>query len=263
MVRTYTPEGLTQTISELRAIFDLVRVVDPIRAVDQHLSDPLSGGQSENDVNCFSVWTNRRERCLNCISLRALQEGERQTKYEFINSDVYYVVAMPIIVDGRSLVLEIISKVNDRVMLNAYGSNEFVSRITAFNAQLHLDVATGLFNKSYFDEKLFLMCNKAVLNKTDVAIAMMDVDGFEHVSTHFGQQVADEAIIAIGRLLTANISRRRSSSRWARPAPIRNPTRRCLNRVSAKAVRIRPSMAMRKARWRSRSAQRPMANSMD
>ena len=38
---------------------------------------------------------------------------------------------------------------------------------------------------------------------------MMDVDGFEHVSTHFGQQVADEAIIAIGRLLTANISRRR------------------------------------------------------
>ena len=53
------------------------------------------------------------------------------------------------------------------------------------------------------------MCSKAILNKTDVAVAFLDVDGFEHVANHFGYQVADEAIIAIGRLLTAKVSRRR------------------------------------------------------
>jgi len=209
MTRKYTPEGLAQALGELQAIFDLVRVVEPVRAVEYHLTDSIGTGQNDADLNCHAVWNHRRERCLNCISLRALQEGERQTKYEFIDNDIFYVVAMPIEVEGRPLVLEIVSKVNDQVLLSAYGINEFVSRITAFNAQLHLDSSTGLFNKQYFDEKLFLMCNKAAINKTDVAVAMMDVDGFEHVASHFGHQVADEAIIAIGHLLTANVSRRR------------------------------------------------------
>lgn len=209
MTQKYTAEGLAQALGELRAIFDLVRVVEPVRAVEHHLTDPIGDGQGDAEYNCYSVWNHRSERCLNCISLFALQEGERQTKYEFVNDDIFYVVAMPIEVDGSPLVLEIVSKVSDRVLLNAYGINEFVSRITAFNAQLHLDSGTGLFNKHYYDEKLFLLCNKAAINKTDVAVAMMDVDGFEHVATHFGHQVADEAIIAIGHLLTANVSRRR------------------------------------------------------
>ena len=209
MVQKYTAERLERTVEDLRAIFDLVRVVEPIRAVEQHLNDPIGDGLPSEDFNCYSVWENRRERCVNCISLRAIQEGERQTKYEFINNDIFYVVSMPVEVEGRVYALEMVNKVNDRVLLNAYGNNEFVSRITAFNARRHLDEGTGLFNKHYFDEKLFLLCNKAALNKTDVSVAMMDVDGFEHVANHFGHQVADEAIIAIGRLLTANVSRRR------------------------------------------------------
>ncbi len=209
MTRKYTAEGLERTMQELRAIFDIVRVVDPVHTVEQKLDMPIGEGADGTRFSCYSVWNDRQERCLNCISLRAVQEGQRQTKYEFINKDIFYVVAMPVEVDGRALSLEIVSKVNDRVLLSAYGVNEFVSRITAFNSQLHLDAVTGLFNKQYYDERLFLLCNKAALNKTDVAVAMMDVDGFEHVANHFGHQVADEAIIAIGRLLSANVSRRR------------------------------------------------------
>ena len=209
MTLKYTAEGLAQALLELRAIFDLVRVVEPVHGTVQHLHAPIGDGAPDVDASCYSVWSNRRERCINCISLRAIQEGERQTKYEFVGNDIFYVVAMPIEVEGNPRALEIVSKVNDRVLLSAYGVNEFVSRITAYNTQLHLDTPTGLFNKQFFDEKLFLMCNKAALNKTDVAVAMLDVDGFEHVANHFGHQVADEAIIAIGRLLTANVSRRR------------------------------------------------------
>ena len=209
MTLKYTAQGLERAMTELRAIFDLVRVVEPVRAVETHLTQPIGDGQDVADYNCFSVWNHKQERCLNCISLRAVQEGERQTKYEFDGNEIFYVVSMPIDLDGRALALEMVSKVTDHVLLSAYGTNEFVSRITAYNAQLHLDHGTGLFNKHYFDEKLFLLCNKAALNKTDVAVAMMDVDGFEHVSTHFGHHVADEAIIAIGRLLSANVSRRR------------------------------------------------------
>ena len=196
-------------MSEMRAVFDLVRVVDPVQTTVQALAESVVDGCPQEDYNCFSVWNHRSERCLNCISLQALQSGERQTKYEFVNRDIFYVVALPVEVDGRKLVLEAVSKVNDQVLLSAYGTNEFVSRITAFNAQLHLDGATGLFNRQYYFEKLFLLCNKAALNKTDVAVAMVEIDGFEHVASHFGISVAEEAIIAIGRLLTANVSHRR------------------------------------------------------
>lgn len=209
MTQKYTAEGLERALTELRLIFDLARVVEPVRAIEPHLQVSFGEGRADVETSCYAVWNNRRERCMNCISLRAIQEGERQTKYEFVGDDIFYVVAVPIEVDGRLMALEIVNKVNDRVLLSAYGVNEFVSRITAFNAQLHLDPSTGLFNKQFYDEKLFLLCNKAALNKTDVAVAMLDVDGFEHVSSHFGHQVADEAIIAIGRLLTANVSRRR------------------------------------------------------
>ena len=209
MTRKYTFEGIERAMQELRAVFDLVRLVEPVRAVEDHVTNPTVTGAADSDISCYSVWNHRSERCLNCISLRALQEAERQTKYEFINKDIFYVVAIPVEVDGRPLVMEAVSKVDDNVLLSAYGTNEFVSRITAFNAQLHLDDGTGLFNKHYFDEKLFLICNKAALNKTDVAVALMDVDGFEHVTKHFGNHVADEAILAIGHLLMANVSRRR------------------------------------------------------
>ena len=196
-------------MSEMRAVFDLVRVVDPVQTTVQAIAEPIGEGSPEDDFNCFSVWNHRRERCLNCISLLALQNDERQTKYEFIDHDIFYVIAIPVEVDGRKLALEAVNKVNDHVLLSAYGTNEFVSRITAFNAQLHLDGATGLFNRQYYFEKLFLLCNKAALNKTDVAVTMAEIDGFEHVASHFGSGVAEEAILAVGRLLAAHVSHRR------------------------------------------------------
>lgn len=209
MTLRYTAEGLVRALGELRAIFDLVRIVEPIRAELIPLAGDPANPAAATRGNCFDVWTGKQERCANCISLRAIHQGERQTKYEFVNDEFFYIVAVPIEVDGQSLALEMISRVNDRVLLSAYGANEFVNRITAFNAQLHLDDGTGLFNRSYFEEKLYLLLNKAALNKTDGAVAFLEVDGFDHVSKHFGHHVADEAILAIGRLLTANVSRRR------------------------------------------------------
>ena len=41
MTLKYTAEGLAQALVELRAIFDLVRVVEPVRASVQHLPSLL------------------------------------------------------------------------------------------------------------------------------------------------------------------------------------------------------------------------------
>lgn len=209
MTRRYTPEELERAMEVLRSMFDIVRVVEPMDTDEVCRNAPVPPDETDAKPSCFALWGERKERCLNCIGLRAIQERERQTKYEFVHKDIFYVVAIPIEVNRHVLAMELISRVNDRVLLSAYGTNEFVSRVTAFNAQLHTDESTGLFNRRYLDEKLFLLCSKALLNKTDVAVALLSVDGFEHVASHFGCHVADEAIIAIGRLLNANVSHRR------------------------------------------------------
>ncbi len=206
LIHPYTQAELQRLILDLSGIFDVVRAVEPVLAVEM---PPQAGEAPGGCFHCHAVWNHRAERCVNCVSLRALQEGKRLTKYEAIGQDIFYVIAQPIEVDGNPQVLEMISKVEDQALLSAYGVNEFVNRITAYNAKLHTDYGTGLFNRAYYEEKLFLLLKKADLNKTDVAIAMMDVDGFDYVATHFGHQVADEAILAIGQLLTANVSRRR------------------------------------------------------
>lgn len=206
MIQTYTAEQMQQTLANLRQLFDVVRLVDPLTATLESEGTALTPG-SENA--CYQVWNGRSERCQNCISLRAVREGQRQTKYEFSNQEVFYVVSAPVQVDGRILALEIVHRVSDPVLFNAYGPSEFVNRITAFNAQMHLDPGTELFNRRYLEEKLYLLSYKAALNKTDFSVALMDVDGYEHVAAHFGPSVADEAILAIGRLLSANVSHRR------------------------------------------------------
>ena len=206
MVPTYTLAQLQRLTASLSDIFDVARAVEPVLAIEPH---PDSAAGDAECFHCHAVWNRRAERCVNCVSLRALQEGKRMTKYETIGQELFYLIAQPITVDGTALVLEMISKVDDRALLTAYGANEFVNRITGYNAKLHTDYATGLFNRAYYEEKLFLMLKKAELNKTDVAIAMMEVDGFHDVALHFGRQVAEEAITAIGQLLAANVSRRR------------------------------------------------------
>jgi len=101
-----------------------------------------------------------------------------------------------------------INKVDDPALTGAY-RDELMNRVSAFNAQLNRDAATGLYNKRFFDDRLPFLCRRALVNGEDVAVAMLDVDGLESLAAEYGQQASDEAVIAVGRLLCANVSRRR------------------------------------------------------
>jgi len=208
MIRRYTAEGLEQAVCELRAVFDLVRVVDPAHMSVEEPHDMARKALKASDYSCFTIWK-RDGRCLNCVGLRAVQEGERQSKFKFVDRELFHVIAVPVEIGKRTLALEMVEKADDRLLLSAFGMDEFANRIEALNARFQLDEATGLYSKRYFDDRLPLLCRQALLNKTDVAVAMLDVDGLESLASDYGHQAADEALIAIGRLLTSSVSRRR------------------------------------------------------
>ena len=50
--------------------------------------------------HCYAVWKKKR-RCENCISQEVLRTHKPQTKIETRESDIYYVLASFIEVDGR------------------------------------------------------------------------------------------------------------------------------------------------------------------
>lgn len=93
--------------------------------------------------SCFHVW-NRTARCENCVSSRCFMKRERYSKFEFINNDIYHVVAQPVEVDGKRYVLEVVTASNDNVLLSAFGNNEFVDCVTTFNCKMYTDDLTGL-----------------------------------------------------------------------------------------------------------------------
>lgn len=74
--------------------------------------------------HCYAVWKKKR-RCENCISQEVLRTHKPQTKIEARESDIYYVLASFIEVDGRPYSLELVKRIKSDDELVRYGGDEF------------------------------------------------------------------------------------------------------------------------------------------
>ena len=198
----YTRQEIIQTLTTLLHIFDLVRVVDPALGKEYRMVD---GNIVLSDYRCFSAWA-ADTRCKNCASTRALRDRVRATKLEFINRDIFYVVAQYVVIEGRELVLEIVSNVTDHLMLEALGNDEFVSRIIAYNRDFQTDAVSGISNRRYFDEQAFLLAKRAAPDDL-LALVIIDIDDFKDVNDRYGHAMGDGVIRTVAQLLQSKFSR--------------------------------------------------------
>ena len=131
----YYFENALKIVEDLSDIFDVARIVDPVECKIINLIKE-NGKVNFDEYMCYQVW-NKGERCKNCISIQAHYLNKRMTKFEFVNDDVYHVIAKPIKLslpgdNDFEFVLEMVNKVTDEILFEAFGKSEFIDKITAY-----------------------------------------------------------------------------------------------------------------------------------
>ena len=178
---------IAELMRALKKVFDIVRLVD---VAESYQIKPSDNGMDIITLHhCYAIW-NRGQRCENCVSVKAYVKRSQMVKIEFCDTDIYLVIARYVEIGGTGYVLEMISRVNDRLLLGAYGINELIDKIIRHNKELYIDSLTGAFNRRYYEDQL------KGLTRLE-AVAMIDIDNFKQINDTCGHFAGDRALAEI------------------------------------------------------------------
>ena len=182
-------------LHELHTYFDKARLVDPNKFAVMRIK---SDGSISADKNpCYAIW-NSREPCVNCAGCKALSSRNRSIKLELTNTGIYQVIAMPVVIEGHALILELISRSDTGVWFNEQGKELLLEK---YGRDFYTDSLTGAYCRQYFEDQ------RSNFENSD-GIVMIDVDHFKHVNDTYGHLVGD---VALKKIASAILSCIRSS----------------------------------------------------
>lgn len=195
---------IEQLMEQLSQVFDTVRLVDPYSGIVLH----PQGDKLEEKQDCFSIWEDNA-RCETCISKIAMEAGERRVKFEFTADNTFEVIACPVkIVQGqgsRSCVLEIVLAIKNTVMVGARGQHTFNLNMALYQKKLYQDSLTKVFNRRYFDERIFCDNARCVLSGKVVFI-MVDLKKFKFINDTYGHSVGDWVLQRTAKVMRSCVS---------------------------------------------------------
>ncbi len=194
---TLDPENLSRMqlwplVRQLELVFDLVRLVNPVQQTQYIIH---RNGEIETEpYRCFEIWE-RKECCKVCISVQAMEQKTKLSKFELVGNSCYHVIAMYVEVDDTPYVLEMVSKLSDSENQRAHSIEQMKQVISEYNEKLYVDSLTEVYNRRYYDETLRAQCGLQ-------AVAMLDVDCFKPLNDTYGHLVGDSALRLVAKTLT-------------------------------------------------------------
>lgn len=186
--------------------FDRSRLIDPTINKALELKDNKI---SEVGIDCFAFWE-KENVCDNCIALRAYRENETFIKIEYSKEDIYLVAAVPVILSGRTVVIELLKKVTNSII---FGSDQRELREDIYRMIDHLnnvaimDSLTGLYNRRYINEKLPVEIVNEELSGHGISIIMADLDMFKNINDTYGHLNGDCVLKCFADILQKGLKR--------------------------------------------------------
>ena len=181
---TLNGEKLHAALGQLEYIFDIVRLVDPTTSTVLEIDD--KGVLRRTDQHCAAFWENGED-CANCISTRALSEKTSLNKLEFTKTDMYYVAARYLCINGTPCVLEMLSKMNEGRWIDSNGTRFLINKYSEEAKELFTDPVTGAYSRRYFESY------RPHLEGME-CVEILDVDQFKKVNDTYGHTAGDTVL---------------------------------------------------------------------
>lgn len=200
-----TQEQLEAQLTTLHTFFDALRIVNPL--THEIVLHRHKNTQSCVPTHpCYQIWQ-RGKVCENCVSMQAFRTQKTAEKLEYVEGQIFLVLATPIEVNGKQYVIEALRNVSDASMINQVAKqtrNEIQSEIEALNEQVIKDQLTGCYSRMYLQNRLpILLMQKKMDHLGDdfLAVGVFDLDDFKIVNDTYGHVVGDRVLQAVGEQL--------------------------------------------------------------
>ena len=206
------PKNIAETLVVLEKIYDIVRIVDPVRnkvVYAKHEKTALA----LDETTCYGFWK-KDKFCNNCISIRAFAQQETFVKFETVHDRVYMITASPFQYKNQSYVVEMLSDITDKSILEnifAQEQNNFSDVILKFNDAFVKDELTKLFNRRFINERLPVEIATDGMSALAACLVMIDIDSFKLINDNYGHLAGDEILRQFATLLKDTV---RGSRDW-------------------------------------------------
>lgn len=193
----------------LNQLFHRVRIVDPIKKIVIE----ENGEKTAENKKCFHL-CNRDTICENCISIRAYNENTSVMKFEYIDNNIYMIMATPVNKQESTYVIETIRDISDCKIVDLVEDktvSELKKTLSEINRLIVIDELTKCYNRRYINEKLPIDIESAKANKLPLSIAMIDIDYFKLINDKYGHLLGDLVLKDITNVIKNNI---RGKSDW-------------------------------------------------
>ena len=190
-----TKQEAEQMQERLRQIFPIVRLLEET-AIPEN-SEDIPSGETVEGCQCFAFW-NKTIPCANCISREALRTKGQLVKIEFLDDEIYQVIAKYVEVDGQPCVIEMLEPLDEETLMDSEGREKLMKRLSGYDDKLYRDALTGVYNRRFYEERVRHMTRRA-------GVAMIDLDDFKLYNDAYGHNAGDMVLDKIVGIIQSDI----------------------------------------------------------
>lgn len=202
--------ALTDNLSILENLYDVIRIVDPLTKKTVHYDKTKI---KILDNSCYDFWKSE-EYCPNCISMRAYNEADTFVKIEYNKEKIYMIMASPIVMENKKYVFEMLKDVTNTGIIENFSektSEEIQLYINEMNDKIIKDELTGIYNRRFIGERLPIDILKSASQKSPLSIIIADIDFFKSINSNYGHLAGDYILFEFASLIKNSI---RKDSDW-------------------------------------------------